>query len=224
MHALLNLRWCAATAVLLASTSALLTCQESRERAPGAVMLKRIAEAVDGDRSGRLVYVVASYDGSNPVLGVFTTQKEAEANASKDKNAAVFGPYQTLADSTIAQTVTCVHLNTSVMYFRCVPPGRAARFDDITGMTLMVSLADGSRDSIPIPRGRGRDFCRECRLRQVRDAVLRASHRTGPHRTDAERPAGSGQALGPELGHYVLEPGRAFDLAAQSRVVAQLLA
>ena len=116
-------------------------------------MLKRIAEAVDGDRTGRLVYVVASYEGSNPVLGVFITQKEAEANASKDKNAAVFGPYQTLGDSTIAQTVTCVHLNTSVMNIRCVPPGRAARFDDITGMTLMVSLADGSRDSIPIPRG-----------------------------------------------------------------------
>jgi hypothetical protein len=117
-------------------------------------MLKRIAEAVDGDRSGGMVYVVAGYDPANPIVGVFHDPKSAAGAASKAGNgAAVFGPYQAALDSTIAQTMTCVHLKTSVMNLRCVPPGRTTQFSDIASLTLMITRTDGGRDSVPLPQG-----------------------------------------------------------------------
>jgi hypothetical protein len=124
------------------------------ERSPDAVMLKRIAEAVDGDRGGGLVYVVAGYDPANPIVGVFRDPKSAAGAAYKAGNGAgVFGPYQAALDSTIAQTMTCVHLKTSVMNLRCVPPGRTTQFSDIATLTLMITRTDGGRDSVPLPQG-----------------------------------------------------------------------
>ena len=140
--------------LLLGSTTATLACQQTTGRSPDAVMLKRIAEAVDGDRSGGLVYVVAGYDPANPIVGVFHDPKSAMGAASRAGNgAAVFGPYQSALDSTIAQTQTCVHLKTSVMQIRCVPPGRTTQFSDIASLTLIFNRTDGGRDSVPLPQG-----------------------------------------------------------------------
>jgi hypothetical protein len=143
-----------AAALLLLCSTATVACQQTTERSPDAVMLKRIAEAVDGDRSGALVYVVAGLDPANPIVGVFHDPKSAAGAASKAGNGAtVFGPYQAALDSTIAQTMTCVHLKTSVMNFRCVPPGRTTQFSDIASLTLMITRTDGGRDSVPLPQG-----------------------------------------------------------------------
>ncbi len=142
-----------AAALITLGSTATLACQETKGRSPDAVMLKRIAEAVDGDRSGALVYVVAGFDPANPVVGVFPDPKSAAAQAAKAGNGAmVFGPYQAALDSTLAQTMTCVHLKTSVMNFRCVPPGRTTQFTDIAGLTLMITRTDGGRDSVPLPQ------------------------------------------------------------------------
>jgi hypothetical protein len=143
-----------AALLILGSTATTLACQQTTERPPDAVMLKRIAEAVDGDRSGGMVYVVAGYDPANPIVGVFHDPKSATGAASKVGNgAAVFGPYQAALDSTIAQTMTCVHIKTSVMSVRCVPPGRTTQFSDIASLTLMITRTDGGRDSVPLPQG-----------------------------------------------------------------------
>lgn len=143
-----------AAALLLLCSAATVACQQTTERSPDAVLLKRIAEAVDGDRSGALVYVVAGFDPANPVVGVFHDPKSAAATATKAGNGAmVFGPYQAALDSTIAQTMTCVHLKTSVMNLRCVPPGRTTQFSDIASLTLMITRTDGGRDSVPLPQG-----------------------------------------------------------------------
>jgi hypothetical protein len=57
-------------------------------------LLKRLAEAVDGHRTGKLVYVVASYDMPNPVAGVFDTKADAEKTAKgAGRSFDVFGPY-----------------------------------------------------------------------------------------------------------------------------------
>jgi hypothetical protein len=141
-------------ALLILGSITTLTCQQTTERPPDAVMLKRIAEAVDGDRSGGMVYVVAGYDPANPIVGVFHDPKSAAGVAYKAGNGAtVFGPYQAALDSTIAQTMTCVHLKTSVMNLRCVPPGRTTQFSDIASLTLMITRTDGGRDSVPLPQG-----------------------------------------------------------------------
>ena len=141
-------------ALLILGSITTLTCQQTTDRSPDAVMLKRIAEAVDGDRSGGLVYVVAGYDPANPIVGVFRDPKSAAGAAYKAGNGAgVFGPYQAALDSTIAQTMTCVHLKTSVMNLRCVPPGRTTQFSDIATLTLMITRTDGGRDSVPLPQG-----------------------------------------------------------------------
>jgi len=143
-----------AALLILGSIATTLACQQTTGRSPDAVMLKRIAEAVDGDRSGGMVYVVAGYDPVNPIVGVFHDPKSAAAAAYKAGNdAAVFGPYQAARDSTIAETMTCVHLKTSVMNLRCVPPGRTTQFSDIATLTLMITRTDGGRDSVPLPQG-----------------------------------------------------------------------
>ena len=86
--------------------------------------------------------------------GCFTTPSPRQVAASKVGNgAAVFGPYQAALDSTIAQTMTCVHIKTSVMSVRCVPPGRTTQFSDIASLTLMITRTDGGRDSVPLPQG-----------------------------------------------------------------------
>jgi len=140
--------------LLLLCSAATVGCQQTTGRSPDAVMLKRIAEAVDGDRSGGMVYVVAGYDPVNPIVGVFHDPKSAAASAYKAGNGAtMFGPYQAALDTTIAQTMTCVHIKTSVMNLRCVPPGRTTQFSDIATLTLMITRTDGGRDSVPLPQG-----------------------------------------------------------------------
>lgn len=128
---------------------------EKGVRLPTALMLRRIAEAVDGDRSGGRVWVVASAQPTTPVLGVFGNPEEAMARA-RDAGplAGVFGPYQTEADPGAPFSVACIHLKTSVMSSdRCVPPAQPIRPRDITGLTLIISGPGGIRDSLPLPLG-----------------------------------------------------------------------
>lgn len=125
---------------------------------PDVVMLKRIAEAVDGHRTGGLVYVVVSLAGDHPVAGVFGKRKEADELLQKlGKEFSRFGPYQAPLDNAPSYAVGCVHIaNTSQMFAgrkMCVPPRRPVRVEDVTQMTLVLSLADGSTDTLPLPRG-----------------------------------------------------------------------
>jgi hypothetical protein len=118
-------------------------------------MLRRIAEAVDGDRSGRQVYVVASYQPTAPVLGVFDNPADAAARAREaGPLASVFGPYLSELDRGSPYAVACVHLKTSVMLSdRCVPPAAPIRPAEITGLSLVITRAGGVRDTLPLPVG-----------------------------------------------------------------------
>lgn len=65
-----------------------------------ASLLKRLAEAVDGYRDGRLKYVVANRDFPHPVAGVFESSTEAQRVAESvatrtDSSYAAFGPFRT---------------------------------------------------------------------------------------------------------------------------------
>lgn len=121
-------------------------------RVPGAIMLKRIAEAVDGDRSGTQVYVVATYDPTFPVIGVFNNPKAAQNLAAKTgPNAAVFGPYQTLPDLTPPSIMGCVHRRSVMKADYCVPPRRPLKPNDIVGMTLVITRTQGKPESLELP-------------------------------------------------------------------------
>ncbi len=146
-----TLRWW----TLLPAVMTLGTCveaQSSRAPVPDAVMLKRIAEAVDGNRSGKQVYVVLSGEPLNPPVGVFSDLKEANAQlTAAGKGAQLFGPYQTALDPG-GNIAACVHVTGSRWQTdRCVPPVRTVRQDDVRSLSLVITRLDGTRDSIPLP-------------------------------------------------------------------------
>jgi hypothetical protein len=126
-----------------------------RQRQPGAVMLRRIAEAVDGHRTGDRVYVVASYEATFPVLGVFANEREAAQRArTAGANAAVFGPYATDRDPGGALLTGCVHVTSSRMHpALCVPPVNAPfPMSEIRTMTLVIRRTNGTTDSLSLAR------------------------------------------------------------------------
>jgi hypothetical protein len=137
---------------------AALAAQGDHGPVPDVVLLKRIAEAVDGHRTGGLVYVVASLDGDHPVAGVFGNPKEADKALERlGEGYSRFGPFQAPLDREPSQLVGCVHIaNTSrmsPMSDQCVPPSRSIRLEDVRRMTLVLGLADGTVDTLPLPRG-----------------------------------------------------------------------
>lgn len=114
------------------------------------VMLKRIAEAIDGNRTGKLVYVVVSLEPTSPVLAVTPNLDSAQALATRgDVKAAVFGPYLTIADKTDGFISACVHDRASSRMHidRCSPPVERG---GIVGMQLVLERSGGARDTIPL--------------------------------------------------------------------------
>ncbi len=146
-------------ALVLALRPTTLAAQSERGGpVPDVVMLKRLAEAVDGHRTGGLVYVVASLAGDHPVAGVFGDRKEADELLQKlGKGYSRFGPFQAPRDADPGYMVGCVHLRYSSMMRpgsdMCVPPPNEARVEDITGVSLLLTRANGRLDTLPLPRG-----------------------------------------------------------------------
>ena len=136
-------------AVYLGVSMPLASQKTPAARVPGAILLKRIAEAVDGDRSGTLVYVVATYEPTFPVIGVFNNPKAAQDLVAKTgPSAAVFGPYQTVPDLTPPSIVGCVHRRSVMKADYCVPPLRPLHPKDIVGMTLVITRTQGKSESL----------------------------------------------------------------------------
>ena len=124
--------------------------QDGQGRLPNAVMLKRIAEAIDGDRSGGLVYVVESLEETFPVIGVFPDLKTAKAAAAAARvKVAVSGPYPTMVDPTHGILSACVHdrLGSNVHVNRCTPPVSGI---DLTDITLVLTHVGGRSDTLKL--------------------------------------------------------------------------
>lgn len=154
--------WHRSPAVLRSALALAATCwittpapvagQEGREAPlPGPVLLRRIAEAVDGHRTGASVFVVASLEEGLAPIDVFEDRKAAERRLRElGPRAAIFGPYRTARDP-VPTYETCVHLRTSVMHFRCVPPPDGLVPGAVTGLLLVLQRKDGRADSIALP-------------------------------------------------------------------------
>lgn len=77
---------------------AAVTAQDSTRAMPAA-LLRRLAEAADGYRTGAPVWVVASYERPYTVVGVYPSQEQAFRVArERGKLFEVFGPYVTPLD------------------------------------------------------------------------------------------------------------------------------
>jgi hypothetical protein len=128
---------------------------QDRNRPPGPVMLRRIAEALDGHRNGDRVWVVSSFEPPFPVLGVFANEREAAQRARTVGPSATYsGPYLTERDPGSIFITGCVHITSSRMHRElCVPPVRGpVSMPEIRSMTLVITKTNGVVDSIPVAR------------------------------------------------------------------------
>ena len=130
-----------------------------------AVTARAVAEAVDGHRTGRPLWVAACESDSVGVLGVAGTRDSADllARAVRATRCSAFGPYRTTLDTLVRADRPqrglipygfeidpppgdgpCVHTPGSVARLprMCVDPNRLGR---ITGMTLTIEASGGTR-------------------------------------------------------------------------------
>jgi hypothetical protein len=116
------------------------------------VLLKRLAEAVDGNRTGREVYVVASYDSLNPVRGVFETRREAAALALRlGSSYDSFGPFVAPLELASLYFFGCKHDRVfSYLDDICPPPQFQFPTDSLAELTLTARLKDGTTRTLSL--------------------------------------------------------------------------
>jgi hypothetical protein len=123
--------------------------------APTAALLKRLAEAVDGHRTGARVYLVAELRPPHTVLGIYETEAAARGRVQGDSTTlGAFGPYQTERDpgALLGWFSKCVHLQ-SAMHENYCPGAPVLPLAEVDSVTLTVRLRNGTTRSIPVPRG-----------------------------------------------------------------------
>ena len=124
----------------------------SAQRPPDAIMLRRIAEALDGNPTGKPVWVVGTLAGDHTIEGVLPDLKSAQALAARlGKGFQVFGSFDTPLPPPWDLISACVHVaHRSIMRrSMCVPPPNGPIvFGDIKGLTLVLERTNGTRDSL----------------------------------------------------------------------------
>lgn len=126
-------------------------------RAPSQTLLRRLAEAVDGHRTGENVWVVARYDSLNKVVGVFPSENQARAAAGRsDRNVGIFGPYRSEITERLSFPMPdpnpepgCWHNGLSDWIGIC--PESLIRLADVESMTLSIRLRDGTTRTQTLP-------------------------------------------------------------------------
>jgi len=136
------------------------------DRLPTAVTLRRIAEAVDGHRTGRAVWVVADLVDAPGVAAVVESRDSAEAivRSAGEPKPSIYGPFGTRADSLLPMPPRgpdhrpiiispggCYHVTSSAYSPRsmCAPPGPGAI---VVGVTLTFETTGGPPQSVRLPR------------------------------------------------------------------------
>jgi hypothetical protein len=133
----------AAALTLLPATSA----TQEPSRAPTSVaVLKRIAEAVEGYPARGTVYVVVDSVGEVAAVVGSRTQADSMFANVLGRRGGIHGPYRAAPPSRLSLLARCVH-SRSVMRAVCpeLPIG------DISRLTLMIGLRDGTSRSVELP-------------------------------------------------------------------------
>lgn len=133
--------------LLLACASA--DAQDSL-RVPSQILLKRLAEAVDGNRHGGVIYIVARYDSLSPIAGVFRERREAEALARRlGSSHDVFGPYRRHPDLSARYPTDemilfgCKH-NRWTSEYTPICPERVFPLQSVQEISLTIRMRDGT--------------------------------------------------------------------------------
>lgn len=124
-------------------------------RSPSAALLKRLAEAVDGHRTGARVYLVADLRPPHEVRGIYETESDALARAQADSaNLGFFGPFQTERDpgAFLGWFSKCVHLQSAMHQYYC-PGAPVLPLADVDSVIITVRMRDSTTRTIPVPRG-----------------------------------------------------------------------
>jgi hypothetical protein len=140
----------AATSVFLVASY---TNAQPVTRPPSPVLLKRLAEAVDGNRTGVPVYVVASHDSLSPVRGVFATRAEGDRQARLlGSSYEVFGPFMAPLDAAAPYYLMgCIHDGLfSMMGVYCPDPNKVLPKDSVVGLTIVARMRDGTTRNFPL--------------------------------------------------------------------------
>ena len=120
-----------------------------------ATMLKRMAEAVESRRNGEVVYVVMNRDSAT-VAGVMPTRPDADNLRKKlGKAYDVHGPFQGKYDlGPLVDFVpkSCVHDGLSNM-IGLICDSQPMRRSQISSMSLVLKMRDGSSRTIALPSG-----------------------------------------------------------------------
>jgi len=126
---------------------------------PSAGLLKRLAEAVDGHRTGAAVFVVVAGTSPHEVQGVFESRADADSLLRRlGQGFALHGPFQTERDPGQAMLVmTCTHDWASIWRMPTCPRTRPGlpriSFPDVDSISITLRLRNGTTQVIPLARG-----------------------------------------------------------------------
>ena len=133
--------------VLVAAADAQPAASDS-SRAPGVVLLRQVAEAVDGTRTGGLVWVVVRHSRPQEIIDVVGSDSAARSLVQRDpRSFSILGPYRApaLDDGFIDG---CMHMRGSQMIGYCPAP---MRWSEIDSVWLSVRMRNGSVRITPVP-------------------------------------------------------------------------
>ena len=132
------------------------TAQPAPRGEPMSVlMLKRIAEAVDGHRTGANVWVVLELDYPHRPIGVFDREQDAEAARARARGRfGVVGPYKAPGERAPDWIIGCQHMQsvTDSVPNYC-PMSRRIPVDMLQGGEIILRLRDGTTETIPLAPG-----------------------------------------------------------------------
>ena len=118
---------------------------------PTPTLLRRIAEALDGNRTGDRVWVVASLDSLHPVRAVVTSRERATTIARGFRGRyGVFGPYRTIDDPLSGPIVPGCQHDGKFSYMDSLCPGPAIPVADVDSMSLVVHRRGGVNERVRV--------------------------------------------------------------------------
>jgi hypothetical protein len=140
--------------LLIALAGCAAQAQRQAPPEPTPVMLRRMAEAVEGHRTGARAWVVIGTAPPHSVVGVRASRDDAEAlRRTAAFPAAVFGPFLAPRDPERAGglLISCHRAGDSADD-RTVC-ARAVRLNDARGIALVLRTRSGEVRSFPVPEG-----------------------------------------------------------------------
>jgi len=140
--------------VCSAGMTAVAGAQQDATRVPTVTLLKRIAEAVDGRRTGRSVFVVTNVDSMNVTVVVSTRAEAMGVVRRLGPRYEIHGPFRTDVNLGELENIVpseCVHdAITSAMRVK-ICNGAVIRLENLESLSLVIRKLDGTVRTVQLP-------------------------------------------------------------------------